>query len=303
MTTYNIKKYLRITFPNEPKDPSPPPNVPRNIYLEFEVDNYTNKPREPINRWNNIKSNCDTENTLNNVINGTFTYLTGRSTTLIESCSFENINNIPSTMKLSINSISKKNSEQYGTGMSTFTDTDVNIEYQQLEYYLQDTPFTTCCFSQGTKILCLTEYLMEEYRLVQDLIVGDLVKTYMNDYKPIKNILQGSFVNDPKNRSNCMYIMKKTENNGLIEDLMVTGNHGILLDEKDFNEEEQKKNPKWASFKVDDKINCIAGVSSKFEQIKDNKVYNYYHFTLDNGDGKRRRFGVYANGILMETPP
>jgi hypothetical protein len=160
-----------------------------------------------------------------------------------------------------------------------------------------------CCFSEGTKILCLTEYLMEEYRLVQNLMVGDLVKAYMNDYKPIKNIIQGIFINNPKNRSNCMYIMNKTEGNGLIEDLMVTGNHGILLDEKEVNEEEQKKNPKWANFKVDDKINCIVSVSSKFEQIQNNDVYKYYHFSLDNCDGKKRRFGVWANGILMETPP
>jgi hypothetical protein len=134
-------------------------------------------------------------------------------------------------------------------------------------------------------------------------MIGDLVKAYMNDYKPIKNIIQGIFINNPKNRSNCMYIMNKTEENGLIEDLVVTGNHGILLDEKEVNEEEQKKNPKWANFKVDDKINCIAGVSSKFEQITNNDVYKYYHFSLDNGDGKKRRFGVWANGILMETMP
>jgi hypothetical protein len=166
-----------------------------------------------------------------------------------------------------------------------------------------------CCFSEGTKILCLTQYLMEEYRLVQDLMVGDLVKAYMNDYKPIKNIIQGFFINNSKNRSNCMYIMRKkdenelTKGNGLLEDLIVTGNHGILLDEEEVNEEEQKKNPKWATFKVDDKVNCIVGVSSKFEQITNNDVYKYYHFSLDNGDGKKRRFGVWANGILMETPP
>ena len=162
---------------------------------------------------------------------------------------------------------------------------------------------TQCCFSEGTKILCLTEYLMEEYRLVQDLMVGDLVKAYMNDYKPIKTKIQGFLINNPNNRSNCMYIMKKTENNGLIDDLIVTGNHGILLDETDVNEAEQKKNPKWANFKVDDKVNCIAGVSSKFEQITDNELYKYYHFTLDNGDGKKKRFGVWANGVLMETMP
>jgi len=193
-----------------------------------------------------------------------------------------------------------------------------DIENPYIFYITKTITNNPCCFSEGTKILCLTEYLMEEYRLVQNLMVGDLVKAYMNDYKPIKNIIQGIFINNPKNRSNCMYIMKKTDQNELIEgtvgtegtegiegtdDLIVTGNHGILLDEKEVNEEEQKKNPKWANFKVDDKVNCIAGVSSKFEQIQNNDVYKYYHFSLDNGDGKKRRFGVWANGILMETPP
>jgi hypothetical protein len=144
---------------------------------------------------------------------------------------------------------------------------------------------------------------MEEYRLVQDLMVGDLVKVYMHDYKPIKTKIQGDFKNNTKNTSNCMYIMKKTEDNGLIDDLIVTGNHGILLDETEVNGEEQKKNPKWATFKVGDKVNCIASVSSKFEQITDDKLYNYYHFSLDNGDGKMKRFGVWANGVLMETIP
>ena len=184
----------------------------------------------------------------------------------------------------------------------------INYGDKEKAYFIITQTFSNnpCCFSEGTKILCLTKYLMEEYRLVQDLMVGDLVKAYMNDYKPIKNIIQGFFINNPKNRSNCMYIMRKTENNELIEgtdDLIVTGNHGILLDEKDVNEDEQKKNPKWATFKVDDKVNCIAGVSSKFEQITNNDVYKYYHFSLDNGDGKKRRFGVWANGILMETMP
>jgi hypothetical protein len=58
----------------------------------------------------------------------------------------------------------------------------------------------------------------------------------------------------------------------------------------------KKKNPECDNFKVDDKVNCIAGVSSKFEQITDNELYKYYHFYLDNGDGNKRRFGVW----LME---
>ena len=147
---------------------------------------------------------------------------------------------------------------------------------------------------------------MEEYRLVQDLMIGDFVKSYLHGYKKVSRVIKGSFVNNPKTISNSMYIMNKTEGTGkneLIDDLIVTGNHGILLDEEEVNEEEQKKNPKWANFKVDDKVNCIAGVSNKFKQITNNDVYKYYHFSLDNGDGKIRRFGVWANGILLETLP
>jgi hypothetical protein len=150
------------------------------------------------------------------------------------------------------------------------------------------------CFNKGTKILCLTKLLTEEYRLVQDLMVGDLVKVYNNEPKRIKVKIQGSFINNPNNPKKCMYVMKKTEDNELIDDLIVTGLHGILLDEPD------ERNPKWANFKVDDKYNVIASISNKFEQIKNNELYNYYHFSLDNGT-ERKRLGVWANGVLMET--
>jgi hypothetical protein len=136
--------------------------------------------------------------------------------------------------------------------------------------------------------------LTEEYRLVQDLMVGDLVKVYNNEPKRIKMKIQGSFINNPNNPKKCMYVMKKTEDNELIDDLIVTGLHGILLDEPD------ERNPKWANFKVDDKYNVIASISNKFEQIKNNELYNYYHFSLDNGT-ERKRLGVWANGVLMET--
>ena len=42
-----------------------------------------------------------------------------------------------------------------------------------------------CCFSEGTKILGLTKQLKEEYRLVQDLMIGDFVKSYLVPMKYI----------------------------------------------------------------------------------------------------------------------
>jgi len=288
-----ITKYCNITLTN-PQE-VPPTDLKLPLCLKFDAEynvsyynviNFYNQSNTSINSIydnsglydvnNNKISNCMFEDDFPNVLfTSTFGKFNGNK---ILSCILE-----PTTYKVLYQNIGMEVYQEY-----TITQTITN---------------NPCCFSEGTKILCLTEYLMEEYRLVQNLMVGDLVKAYMNDYKPIKNIIQGFFINNSKNRSNCMYIMRKKEENELLEDLIVTGNHGILLDEKEVNEEEQKKNPKWATFKVDDKVNCIAGVSSKFEQIQNNDVYKYYHFSLDNGDGKKRRFGVWANGILMETPP
>jgi hypothetical protein len=259
-------------------------------------------------------------------------------------CTFDNINNIlvSNALNVVVSFIETVNDLSFifgevpnaiGIGSNTPI-TTYTIEYDQVskEYtallnsvYSYPISLTISnvkpsCFSEGTKILCFNE----EYRLVEDLKIGDMVKTYLHDYKPIKNIMTGFFINDINEASKCMYIMKKTPENGLIDDLIVTGCHGILLDENDVIETEQKRNLDWANFKVDGKINCIASVSSKFEQIKTSQLYKYYHFSLDNTfknnncdntcdntcdkntdnnncDG--RRFGVWANGVLMETPP
>ncbi len=46
-------------------------------------------------------------------------------------------------------------------------------------YRFERYPIRPCCFSENTKILSLTSKLKEEYRLVQDLMIGDFVKSYL----------------------------------------------------------------------------------------------------------------------------
>jgi|688.fasta_scaffold190876_2 hypothetical protein len=154
------------------------------------------------------------------------------------------------------------------------------------------------CFNKNTKILCINDKLEEEYRLVQDLMIGDIVKSYKNGNRPILGILNGFFINNPKINGKCMFKMIKTDDNQLTEDLIVTGNHSILVDER--SEEEEKRNPKWANHKIDDKYRVVSSVSNKFERITDNNQYIYYHFSLKTDDNKDRPFGVWANGLLVE---
>jgi hypothetical protein len=46
----------------------------------------------------------------------------------------------------------------------------------------------------------------------------------------------------------------------------------------------------------------MAGYSSKFEQIQEKEKFTYYNFNLENDGDENKRYGVYANGVLVETP-
>jgi hypothetical protein len=165
---------------------------------------------------------------------------------------------------------------------------------------------TPACFNKGTQILCYDEATNEElYKPIEELCKGQLVKTYKHGYRKIDLIGEGKFINDPNIFHNCMYKLPKT--NGMMDDLIITGYHSILVDDLDdyLNEEEiaQTKLLFGGEFqKIDNKYLLLASVSNLFTQIKDNNLYTYYHFILEGDGNDDDRYGVYANGILSETP-
>jgi hypothetical protein len=178
-------------------------------------------------------------------------------------------------------------------------DTDTTSIYYNIIQTITDGP---CCFSEGTNILGLTEQLKEEYRLVQNLMIGDFVKSYLHGYRKVSKIISGSFVNNPKDEgvANCMYIMKKTDDNGLIEDLTLTRNHGVLVEK--LTENEEKKIDKNNLPVIDNLLSIITADCDKFEKVMNSNVYKYYHFSLETDGDEDRRFGVWANGLLVEAP-
>ena len=120
-------------------------------------------------------------------------------------------------------------------------------------------------------------------------------------------MLKGSFVNNPKDEgvANCMYIyigtrMLRTQDNGLIEDLILTRNHGVLVEK--LSKDEEKKIDKDNLPVIDNLLSIITADCDKFEKVMDTNVYKYYHFSLDGDGDNDRRFGVWANGLLVEVP-
>jgi hypothetical protein len=161
------------------------------------------------------------------------------------------------------------------------------------------------CFNEGTKILCLNQQLIDKYNRVELLKIGDFVKTYKHGYRKIHKIIKGSFKNNPKKWNMCMYKMAKTPLNGLTEDLIVTGGHSLLVDA--ISEEEQKRYdamgiPSFSKLTIDNKHLLLSCCSDQFTPMQDTNRYNYYHLLLENNDDEEERFGIWANGILTETP-
>ena len=159
------------------------------------------------------------------------------------------------------------------------------------------------CFNEGTKILYLNKQMVDEYVRIELLRKGDFVKTFKHGYRKIDLIGKNILINNPSIYSKCMYKMEKTETNGLIEDLIVTGGHSIMVDTMTKEEQELNEQLFWgATPKLDKKYLLLAAASSQFAPIKNKKPYVYYHLVLENEDNVEARYGIWANGILTETP-
>lgn len=164
-------------------------------------------------------------------------------------------------------------------------------------YIVYPSPLSPPCFNTGTQILCLNEKFEEVYTPVENLKSGNIVKTYIEGYRRIHLIGKGSLINNSSEK-HCMYKLSKNNNYAnnkinMIDDLIVTGDHAIMID-KSYADGERVK-------MMYDKVLVLAKESPKFSKIMDTQSYTYYHFSLENDGFADRTFVVYANGALAET--
>ena len=161
-------------------------------------------------------------------------------------------------------------------------------------YNVYISPLSPPCFNAGTQILCLNEKLEEVYTPIENLRSGNIVKTYIEGYRRIDIIGKGTLKNN-SSELHCMYKLCKENNktSTMIDDLIVTGDHAIMID-KAYADGERVKH-------MYDKVLVVAKESKKFTKIEDTDMYTYYHFSLENDGFAERTFVVYANGALAET--
>ena len=153
------------------------------------------------------------------------------------------------------------------------------------------------CFKQDSKIL--TD---NGYKMVQHLRKGDLVKTINNGFIPIFAIGKRDIYHPACSErvSSQLYKCSTNEYPEVFEDLVITGCHSILVD--NFKEGEQDKVTKLLTrvFITDKKYRLPACIDERTSVYEVQGNYTIYHFALEN-DNYYMNYGVYANGLLVET--
>lgn len=155
------------------------------------------------------------------------------------------------------------------------------------------------CFKRDTKILTNLGYIP-----IQKLRKGHLVKTLHDGYVPVymmgKSVMQHNA--DKKRIKTQLYKCTKDKYPELIEDLVITGCHSILVE--DFkNEEEREKTAKvnHGNIYVTDRMYRLpACVDTRASVYETPGEYTIYHIALEHED-YYMNYGIYANGLLVES--
>ena len=158
------------------------------------------------------------------------------------------------------------------------------------------------CFLRGTKILCLTNDFKEQYIEIEKIRPGTIVKTLNKVYVKVKLIGKMMFENpDHSNRSlKRLYRLPKRNYPELKEDLIITGNHSILVDTLSKEEEKMTLDIAKRIYITTDKYRLMAHVDQRAEPYINPGFHEVWHLALEN-NSYICNYGVYANGLPAET--
>jgi hypothetical protein len=159
------------------------------------------------------------------------------------------------------------------------------------------------CFLEGSKILCFnTETNQEEYRAIETIRKGTLVKTLVNGYKPVDMIGTSKLYNpgNKKRSKNRLYRLPTTNYPELSADLFLTGCHSILV--KDLTKDQRRyiMAMQGETYVTDKHYRLIACADARAEPYAVEGLFSIWHLALEHDD-QYMNYGIYANGLLVET--
>jgi hypothetical protein len=154
------------------------------------------------------------------------------------------------------------------------------------------------CFLEGSKILTDKGYVP-----VEQLKVGDMVKTVNHGFVPIQTISTGKSnqLSLEKRLDYQLYVCPTKNFPEAFEDLVITGFHSMLV--KEFPSEEEKKETQLmlSGLPMTDGYYLLPSRVDRRTEIYDKLgMHNIYHVCLECEDDDKN-YGIYANGILVES--
>ena len=155
------------------------------------------------------------------------------------------------------------------------------------------------CFKEGSQILT-----KDGYRLVEDLRKGDLIQTVAHGFLPIDMIGKREILHQASNEriKDQLYLCCPSEYLDVFDDLVITGCHSILVEDF-FSDEQREKTMEYNNGRVfitDNHYRLPAFLDHRASVYEPAGTYTIYHFALENND-YYMNYGVYANGLLVET--
>ena len=162
------------------------------------------------------------------------------------------------------------------------------------------------CFLQGSKILHYDPVSNEEsYVPVETLRKGDLVRTFMSGYKPVSHIGWKTLENpatsqDIRDRLYGISAKQANPDAEFDEPLYLTGRHSILQNDLTEYDLDLLRKCMGDVFVTENHYRVPIFMDSRAKPYTDNTPVTIWHFSLEHPD-KKQNYGVYANGILVES--
>ena len=160
------------------------------------------------------------------------------------------------------------------------------------------TPAVIACFKEDSLILTNKGYCP-----VQDLRKGDLIKTMNHEFLPINMIgcREINHLATDEHIKDQLYKCSKEEYPQLVEDLILTGCHSILVNEFSSLEERKKvKEMNGGLFRTENVFRLPACLDNRACVYEIKGKYKVYHLALENVNDYSN-YGIYANGLLVES--
>ena len=159
----------------------------------------------------------------------------------------------------------------------------------------QLTVFYFYCFKEGTKIL--TE---DGYVPIENLTQHKL-KT-LNGYKKVYGVRTNEIEHTCKEDriADQLYVCRKEEYPELIEDLVMTGRHGILENGFKDGQVEAIKKVMGKLSRTGNKVRVPVCVDDRSKVYEVQGKYKIYHVAVENENNMINE-GIYANGLLVES--